>query len=237
VFYLEDKGETFVFVQDLVLRLRNERHGDAIRAIHSDNGSEFKNSHFETFCYDLGLEHQFSSPYTPPQNTACYVSNKIYLRVDKKKTCYELMHGRTPKVSHFHVFGYKCFILKKRKNLDKFEARSVDGIFFGYASHSRAYRVLNLETNQIVETSKVTFDETQPRSQLVFECACDDELGEEIFQEEEHEHGDDEDGGVVPAVEHVPTTSTTVMDGPSSTPTMTNQDQGEATVEEEVALR
>jgi hypothetical protein len=103
--------------------------------------------------------------------------------------------------------------------LDKFEARSVDGIFFGYASHSRAYRVLNLETNQIVETCEVTFDETQPRSQLVFECASDDELGEEIFQEEEHEHGDDEDGSVVPPVEHVPTTSTTVVDGPSPTPT------------------
>jgi hypothetical protein len=29
---------------------------------------KFKNSHFETFCHDLGLEHQFSSPYTPPQN-------------------------------------------------------------------------------------------------------------------------------------------------------------------------
>jgi hypothetical protein len=83
--------------------------------------------------------------------------------------------------------------------LDKFEARSVDGIFFGYASHSRAYRVLNLETNQIMETCEVTFDETQPRSQLVFECAGDDEFGEEIFQEEEHEHGDDEDGGVVPS--------------------------------------
>jgi hypothetical protein len=38
-------------------------------------------------------------------NTACYVSNRIYLRVHKKKTCYDLMHGRTPKVSHFHVFG------------------------------------------------------------------------------------------------------------------------------------
>jgi hypothetical protein len=65
--------------------------------------------------------------------------NRIYLRVHKKKTCYVLMHGRTPKVSHF---------LKKGKKLDKFEARSVDGIVFGYASHSRAYRVLNLETNQ-----------------------------------------------------------------------------------------
>jgi hypothetical protein len=58
--------------------------------------------------------------------------------------------------------------------------------------------VLNLETNQIVETCEVTFDETQLRTQLVFECAGDDELGEDIFQEEEHELGDDEDGGVVP---------------------------------------
>jgi transposase InsO family protein len=60
------KGEMFGFVRDLVLRLGNERHRDVIRAIRSDNGSEFKNSCFETFCHDLGLEHQFSSPYTPP---------------------------------------------------------------------------------------------------------------------------------------------------------------------------
>jgi hypothetical protein len=40
----------------------------------------------------------------------------------RRKTCYELMHGRTPKVSHFHVFGCKCFVLKKGKKLDKFEA-------------------------------------------------------------------------------------------------------------------
>jgi transposase InsO family protein len=193
VFFLEEKGEMFGFVRDLVLRLRNERHRNAIRAISGDNGSEFRNSHFETFCHDLGLEHQFSSLYMPPQNgvverknrtlcemarmmldehrtpkrfwaeavnTACYVSNGIYLRVHKKKTCYELMQGRTPKVSHFHVFGCMCFILKKGKKLDKFEARSVDGIFFGHASHSRAYRVLNLETNQIVETCEVTFVET-----------------------------------------------------------------------------
>jgi transposase InsO family protein len=66
VFFLEDKGETFGFVRDLVLRLWNERHGDAIRAIRSDNGLEFRNSRFEIFCHDLGLEHQFSSPYTPP---------------------------------------------------------------------------------------------------------------------------------------------------------------------------
>jgi hypothetical protein len=101
-------------------------------------------------------------------NTACYMSNWIYLLILKKITSYELMHGRTPKVSYFYVFGCECFILKKGKSLDKFEARSVDGIFFGYASHSRAFRVLNLETNQIVETCEVTFDKTQPRSSLCF---------------------------------------------------------------------
>jgi hypothetical protein len=88
-----------------------------------------------------------------------------------------------------------------------------------------------------VETCEVTFDETQPRSQLVFECAGDDELGEEIFLEEEHEHGDDEDGGVVPAAEHVPTTSTTIENGPSPTPTTTNPNQGEAAAEGEVESR
>jgi hypothetical protein len=57
VFFPEEKGETFGFVQDLALRLRNERHDDAIRVICNDNGSKFRNSRFETFCHDFGLEH------------------------------------------------------------------------------------------------------------------------------------------------------------------------------------
>jgi transposase InsO family protein len=68
VFFLADKGETFGFVRDLILRLKNERNGDAIRAIHSDNGTEFKKSLFKTFCRDLGLKHQFSFPYVACQN-------------------------------------------------------------------------------------------------------------------------------------------------------------------------
>jgi transposase InsO family protein len=68
VFFLADKGETLSFMWDLIMRLKNERNGDASRTICSDNGSEFKNSHFETFCCDLGLEHQFSSPYVACQN-------------------------------------------------------------------------------------------------------------------------------------------------------------------------
>jgi hypothetical protein len=81
------------------------------------------------------------------------------------------------------VFGRKCFILKQG-NLDKFESRSSDGIFLGYASYSHAYRVLNLETNRVTEICEVTFDETMPCSVPVFESAGDQKIGESIFVEE-----------------------------------------------------
>ena len=57
VFFLKSKDEVFSFVKDLVLRLRNEIPQGTMRAIRSDNGTEFKNTHFETFCSSLGLEH------------------------------------------------------------------------------------------------------------------------------------------------------------------------------------
>jgi hypothetical protein len=141
-------------------------------------------------------------------NTAYHVSNRILLRAFKRMTCYEIMLSRAPKVSHFRVFGCKCFILKKGK-LDKFEARSSDGIFFGYGNHSRAYRVLNLETNKIMETCEVTFDETMPCTSLAFECAGDEEMAEDLFEEEKDEAGDDDGENHAPKSECVPTTSPT----------------------------
>jgi hypothetical protein len=56
-------------------------------------------------------------------NTACHVGNRIFLRAFLNKTCYELMHGRAPRVSHFKAFGCRCFILKKG-GLDMFESFS-----------------------------------------------------------------------------------------------------------------
>ena len=57
VFFMEGKDEAFSLARDLILRLQNEFPKNAIRAIHSDNGTKFKNTHFETFCASLGLKH------------------------------------------------------------------------------------------------------------------------------------------------------------------------------------
>jgi transposase InsO family protein len=59
VFFLKDKGETFSFVRDLVLRLTNQRHGDAIREIHSDNGSKFRTLVLKPFAMTWVLNTSF----------------------------------------------------------------------------------------------------------------------------------------------------------------------------------
>jgi hypothetical protein len=95
-------------------------------------------------------------------------------------TPFELRFGHKPSVCHIRPFGCKCFILK-HDNLDKFESRSSDGILLGYTSHGRSYRVFNSETNTVVESCDVTFDETTPCPHDVFECVCDKEMEESIF--------------------------------------------------------
>jgi hypothetical protein len=40
-------------------------------------------------------------------NTACYSINRLYLHRILKKTSYELLIGKKPKVSYFRVFGSK----------------------------------------------------------------------------------------------------------------------------------
>jgi len=55
-------------------------------------------------------------------NTTCYVLNHDLIRPILKKTPYELYKGRKPNISHFKVFGCKCFVLNIGKdNIGKFD--------------------------------------------------------------------------------------------------------------------
>jgi transposase InsO family protein len=67
VFFLESKDEVFEYFQSLVLRLNNE-HPNCLKAIHSDNETEFMNASFDQFCLEQSVDHQFSTPLVPQQN-------------------------------------------------------------------------------------------------------------------------------------------------------------------------
>jgi hypothetical protein len=108
------------------------------------------------------------------------MSNRIFLCSILYLTPFKLRFGRKPSVSHLRPFGCKCFVLK-HGNLDKFESHSFDGILLGYTPHGRSYRVYNFETNTIIESCDVTFNETAPCPRDVLECAGDKKIEESIF--------------------------------------------------------
>jgi hypothetical protein len=94
-------------------------------------------------------------------STACYISNQIFMHSILHLTPFDLHFGCKTSVSHLKPFGCRCFVLKCG-NLDKFDSRSSDGILLGYIPNGISYRVFNLETNTILESCDVTFDETAP---------------------------------------------------------------------------
>lgn len=93
-------------------------------------------------------------------NTACHIVNRVYFKPRTKKTPYELQKGRKPNVKHFRIFGNTCFILRDRENVGKFDTRNDEGIFLGYSSSSKAYRVFNKRTSKVMETVNVVIDKT-----------------------------------------------------------------------------
>jgi transposase InsO family protein len=127
----------FEHFRSLALKLNNE-HPNYLKAIRSDNGTEYRNASFNQICLEHGIDQQFSTPHVPQQNgimelknrtlvemarmmldehrtprcfwadaisTACYISNRIFLRSILHLTPLELRFGRKPSVSYLRPFG------------------------------------------------------------------------------------------------------------------------------------
>ncbi|CAJ2633438.1 unnamed protein product [Trifolium pratense] len=92
-------------------------------------------------------------------NTACHIHNRVTLRSGTTSTLYELWKGRKPTVKYFHVFGSKCYILSDREPRTKMVPKRDEGIFFGYSTNSRAYRVYNYRTKTMMESINVVIDD------------------------------------------------------------------------------
>ncbi|GJU87989.1 retrovirus-related pol polyprotein from transposon TNT 1-94 [Tanacetum coccineum] len=75
------------------------------------------------------------------------------------------------------VFGSKCFILKTKDYLTKFDPKSYKGVFLGYSQNSKAYIILNKHTMKIEESLNMTFNETPLPSKT--SPLVDDDLDEE----------------------------------------------------------
>ena len=93
-------------------------------------------------------------------NTACHVTNRCLIRAILNKTPYELLNNGKPMLSYLRAFGCTYFVLNNVKDdMRKFDHRSDEGVFVGYSSSSKAYRIFNKRTQCIEESIHVVFDE------------------------------------------------------------------------------
>ena len=66
-----------------------------------------------------------------------------YFLAEAINTDYELWHGKNPNIKYLQVFCCKCFIFNNKEKLENFDSKKNVGIFLGYSSTSKAYRIFN----------------------------------------------------------------------------------------------
>ena len=107
----------------------------------------------------LNMEKNVSLKYwRKATSSTIYTLNPVQVKKDTYSTPFELWYGYSPNVKYFKVFRRNFYILKDFRNI-KIDTKSEEGILLSYSTRSKAYKCLNTNTNKIVESANVTFDE------------------------------------------------------------------------------
>jgi hypothetical protein len=92
--------------------------------------------------------------------TACHVHNRV-LSKKIQSSPYELWNGRKPNLNYFKMWGCIAYFRVPDPKRTKLGPRAIKSVFVGYAVNSKAYRLLNLSSNTIVELRDVEFIENK----------------------------------------------------------------------------
>ena len=89
---------------------------------------------------------------------ACHILNRIPMKKNNVYP-YELWKGKKPNLGYLKVCGYLAYGKSTEPKMIKLGPRAVKCAFVGYASNNRAFRLLYLESNVIIESREVEFFE------------------------------------------------------------------------------
>ncbi|GJZ48780.1 retrovirus-related pol polyprotein from transposon TNT 1-94 [Tanacetum coccineum] len=169
--FLQSKDEVPKFVIKF-LKIIQVRLNATVRNIRIDNGTKFVNQTLRAYYEEVIISHQTSVACTmlifskaplflwaEAVATTCYTKNRSLIRKIHNKTPYELLHDRKPNLSYLHVFGALFYPTNDGEDLGKLKPKADIGIFVGYATAKKAFRIYNKRTRMIIETIHVDFDE------------------------------------------------------------------------------
>ncbi|CAL2249531.1 unnamed protein product [Prunus armeniaca] len=92
--------------------------------------------------------------------TAVYLLNRCPTKALQNKTPIEAWSNIKPSAKHLKVFGCICYVHIPKEKRHKLEEKSEVGIFLGYSSQSKGYRIYNPKTKKFMISRDVKFDES-----------------------------------------------------------------------------
>lgn len=104
--------------------------------------------------FDAALPKQFLAEATA---TAAYIINRSPAKAIGGRTPLELWTGRKPDLSHMRIFGSEVTTLIPKEKRQKWESKSRKLIFVGYCDSSKWYRLVDLDTYNIIKSRDVLF--------------------------------------------------------------------------------
>lgn len=76
--------------------------------------------------------------------TTIYLLNRLPTKAVQGKSPLEAWSGKKPTAKHLRVFGSVCYAHIPQQKRSKLDDKAEKGIFLGYDSKSKAYRIFNL---------------------------------------------------------------------------------------------
>ncbi|GJU81611.1 retrovirus-related pol polyprotein from transposon TNT 1-94 [Tanacetum coccineum] len=94
VHFLRKKSQEPEMIMSFIRMVENQ-NDIKVKQIKTNNRTEFRNHELESFCNKKGISHNFSSPYTPKQNSVAKRKNKTLIEAAKT-----ILNGSVP-FKHF----------------------------------------------------------------------------------------------------------------------------------------
>ncbi|KAL0334838.1 UNVERIFIED_CONTAM: Retrovirus-related Pol polyprotein from transposon TNT 1-94 [Sesamum radiatum] len=147
VYFMREKSEVFKVFKKFK-NLVEKQSGRSIKVLRSDRGKEYNNSEFDKFCEEEEAVY-----------TAVYLLNRCPTKAVQNMTPIEAWSGKKPSAKHLRVFGSICYVHIPTEKRHKLEEKTEKGIFLGYSTQSKGYRIYNLKTKKLIISRDVEFDE------------------------------------------------------------------------------
>lgn len=93
-------------------------------------------------------------------STTAYLINRTPVLGLDNKSPYELLHGKLPNYDSLRVFGCLCFASTIPAHRSKFTPHVMPCVMLGYPPGVKGYKLLVLETQKILISRDVTFQES-----------------------------------------------------------------------------